>query len=357
MSAVTAADAVPLDALLDSAGADEPVFPERQIAALEDQGHLAVNARAGERPPADVELDLVRRVSAAHGGAGRILDGHLNAVERLAVAGPPALRDSELDLVRQGRLRAGVWGADPRPGEGDPARVARAGSALVLRGVKTFCSGAGGLHRALVLARPDVDGDAPIGPPVAVWVDLRGTVEIDEGWYRGGGLRSSVSHRVVFHDTPVLAVLGEPGWLSALPWFARDALRTSATWAGLVDAAAAAAQRELAARPRRGELEHLAAGRIRAEQATVGLWQQRAIAAMDDGDPAQLRVVSLHARAAIAAAATRLLDEAVRACGSHPLATGGDLDRIRRDLDVFLLQHRLDPLLARDGAAALDDGT
>lgn len=352
MSALAAA--APLEALLDGSGADDPVFPESLIAALERHGHLAVNAQPGDRPPATVELDLVRRVSAVHGGAGRILDGHLNAVERLAVAGPPALRDSELDLVCAGRLRAGVWGADPRPGEGTPARVMRVDGTLVLRGVKTFCSGAGGLQRALVLARPEADGDVPA--PVAAWVDLHTTVEVDETWYRGAGLRSSVSHRVVFHDTPVLAVLGEPGWLSALPWFARDALRTSATWAGLVDAAAAAALRELAARPRRGDLEHLAAGRIRTEQATVDLWQHRAAAAMDEGDPAVLRAVSVQARAATAAAAVRLLDEATRACGSHPLATGGALDRARRDLDVFLLQHRLDPLVARDGAAALEDG-
>jgi len=350
------ATAIPLDVLLDGSGADDPVFPESLIGALERQGHLAVNAQRGDRPPAADELGLVRRVSAAHGGAGRILDGHLNAVERLAVAGPPALRDSELELVRDGRLRAGVWGADQRPGEGVPAHVVRAGGALVLRGVKTFCSEAGGLHRALVLARMDPEGAAPATAPVSVWVDLRDTVEVDGTWYRGAGLRSSVSHRVVFHDTPVLAVLGEPGWLTALPWFARDALRTSATWAGLVDAAAAAALRELAARPRRGDLEHLAAGRIRTEQATVALWQERAAAAMDDGDPAELRAVSVQARAATAAAARRLLDEATRACGSHPLATGGELDRVRRDLDVFLLQHRLDPLLARDGAAALEDG-
>ena len=45
-----------------------------------------------------------------------------------------------------------------------------------------------------------------------------------------------------------------------------------------------------------------------------------------------------------------LLDEAARACGSHPFATGGDLDRARRDLELFLLQHRLDPVLARAGA-------
>jgi len=331
-------------------------FPEAGMAELEAAGLLASNAVPGpDRPPAAVELSLVRLVSAADGGLGRILDGHLNAVERLAVAAPPALRDRELALVREGRLRAGVWGGAPRPGEGPPAEVVRDGDGLVLRGVKTFCSGAGGLDRAMVLARVGEDtGLVPSDAPISVWVDLGENVEVDETWYRGAGLRASVSHRVVFHDTPVLAVLGEPGWIGALPWFARDALRTSATWAGLVDAAADAALTELANRPARGDLEALAAGRIRAEQATVDAWQERAAAVMDGGDPDALRATSLHARAAISAAAMRLLDEAARACGSHPFATGGRLDRVRGDLEVFLLQHRLDPMLARDGAAALE---
>jgi alkylation response protein AidB-like acyl-CoA dehydrogenase len=233
--------------------------------------------------------------------------------------------------------------------------ITRDDGTSVLRGVKTFCSGAGGLDRALVLARvTEPDGGERPGPPTAVWVALtHETATVDETWFAGAGLRSSVSHRVTFHDAPVLAVLGEPGWISAQPWFSRDALRTSATWAGIVDAAAEAALTELRARPSTGELEALAAGRVRTEQATVDLWQRRAADAMDAGDPQELRTASVQARAAIAAAATRLLDEAARACGSHPFATGGPLERARRDLEVFLLQHRLDPLVARDGAQAL----
>ena len=67
----------------------------------------------------------------------------------------------------------------------------------------------------------------------------------------------------------------------------------------------------------------------------------------------RLPAVALNARVAIAAACRELLDEAARACGSRPFARGGRLDRARRDLEVFLLQHRLDPMLARAGAAAI----
>ncbi|HEY3726969.1 MAG TPA: hypothetical protein VGL51_07340 [Solirubrobacteraceae bacterium] len=324
-----------------------PAFPEDAFAALERAGATAFNAFAGpRRPPASEELDLVRRVARADGSVGRIFDGHLNAAERIAVQAPDDVRDRELEAFAAGELRGGVWGGDPVPGEGDPARVVRG---RVLRGVKTFCSGAGGLHRALVLARNERGG-----PPVLVWINLNErSVEVDESWYRAHGLRASVSHRVIFHDAPILAQLGPPGGISAQPWFARDALRTAASWVGMADTAVYAALSELAARPARGPVEALAVGRILTAQATLDAWLSVAADAMD-GRRDDLPAIALHGRAAIYVACRTLLDEAARACGSRPFARAGDLDRARRDLELFLLQHRLDPLLARAGEAALE---
>ncbi len=328
-----------------------PPFPEEPVALLGLVKALAWSARAGEtRPPAAAELDLVRQVARADGSVGRIFDGHLNAVERLAVQGPRELRDRELAAVRAGRLRAGVWGGDPVPGEGPPAAVLPAGDGAVLRGVKTFCSGAGGIDRALVLARAPGGG-----PPLAVWIDVADPerVEIDTSWYRSYGLRASVSHRVVFHDAPVLAQFGGPGALAEQPWFGRDALRTASSWAGMADTATDGALAELAARPEPGSLEGLAVGRILTAQRTIGLWLDAGARAMDTGE--DLATIALQARVGIAAACRTLLDEAARACGSRPFAQGSALDRARRDLEVFLLQHRLEPQLARLGLKALSE--
>jgi alkylation response protein AidB-like acyl-CoA dehydrogenase len=222
----------------------------------------------------------------------------------------------------------------------------------VLRGVKTFCSGAGGVDRALVLAR---SGEG--SPPVSAWIDVSDArrVEVDESWYRSRGLVASVSHRVVFHDAPVLARLGEPGAIAAQPWFGRDALRTAASWAGMADTAVRGALDSLAERGGQGEvsqLEALAAGRILTHQRTIDAWLAQAARAMD-GRAADIGDVALHARVAIADACRQLLDDAARACGSRPFARAETLDRARRDLELFLLQHRLDPMLARAGEGAI----
>jgi alkylation response protein AidB-like acyl-CoA dehydrogenase len=77
-----------------------------------------------------------------------------------------------------------------------------------LIGVKTFCSGATGLDRALVLARGPIQR-----PPLLAYVDLSEGVKVDTTWFKAAGMRASESHRVVFEGAPVLAVLGEPGEL------------------------------------------------------------------------------------------------------------------------------------------------
>ena len=309
-----------------------PAFPDDAIGALEQAGVLAAGL------PFSEQLTVVRDVARADAAVARIVDGHLNAVERLAVHAEDPLRERELTAVAEERLRLGVWGADPRPGEGEPARIRDGG----LHGVKTFCSGAGGLQRAIVLA-----GDR------LAYVDLTEGTLVDPGWFAGAGMRASVSHRVVFDGAPVLAVLGAPGAIAQEPWFARDAVRTAATWAGAADAAADEAVRLLATRPEPTELERLAAGRIRAEQGTIGLWLAEGGRRGDAGT--LRREDSAYLRHVIATAASRLLDEAARACGSHPFTTGGGLDRARRDIELFTLQHRLDPIVARAGAAALEE--
>ncbi len=68
----------------------------------------------------------------------------------------------------------------------------------------------------------------------------------------------------------------------------------------------------------------------------------------------KLPALSIHLRDAVSQAAVTVLDEAGRACGSRPFARGTALDRARRDLELLLLQHRLDPLVARRGHQAID---
>jgi hypothetical protein len=190
------------------------------------------------------------------------------------------------------------------------------------------------------------------GPPHLCLVEIDASVEVDRTWFAAGGLRASESHRVVFHDTPVRALLGERGELGREPWFSRDALRTTASWAGMADAAADDAITDLAARRRGEDLSRLAAGRISAARGTIDAWFAVAANAAEAEEP--LRGLSIRLRAEVIGAIRTILEEAAAACGSRPFALGSPLDRARRDLELFTLQHRIDPMLAAEGRKLLE---
>jgi alkylation response protein AidB-like acyl-CoA dehydrogenase len=349
-----------------AAGAEQldadPRFPREAFDALAAAG---VTQLAADRARCDLlfEAALVRAVAGADASVARILDGHFNGVERLAMLADGELRERELASVARGELLLGVWGADPAPGEGPPARIERgAGGELVLRGVKTFCSGAGGVQRALVIARDEHDERR------VAYVGSEFGVVVDRSWYRASGLRASESHRVEFHDVPLLAMLGGSDEIMREPWFSRDAVRTSATWAGIADRILDATVAALAGREP-DELRLHALGAMRVAGSSIDRWLEHALARLDEAGgeawplarapqlaertPESWRSLAAECRLALSAAARSIAGEAVRVAGSRELVVGGPLDRARRDLDLFLLQHRLDPKLVELGAQTL----
>jgi alkylation response protein AidB-like acyl-CoA dehydrogenase len=323
-----------------------PRFPRESFDLLRGAGILQ---RPGERERCDLgwEIAVVRSVAAADASTARILDGHLNGAERLALCAAEELRSQELGGVARGELLIGVWGADPGPGEGPPARIEQAGpGGLVLRGVKTFCSGAGGVQRALVVAR-DEDGARRLA-----YVDVTRGTWVDRSWYVASGLRSSESHRVEFRDAPVLALLGDEDELLREPWLARDSVRSAATWAGLADCILRETVSTIGDSDDQVRLH--AVGGMRVAQGTIDRWLEHSARGLEDTkDGEAARALAGECRVALAGAARLIAAEAARVCGSRALVGGGTLDRARRDLDLFLLQHRLDPKLVEIGARAL----
>jgi alkylation response protein AidB-like acyl-CoA dehydrogenase len=326
----------------------QPRFPTENIDSLRAAGVLQF---AGERARCGLseEISLVRAVARSDGSTARILDGHFNAVERVSLAADGELRERELDAVRRGELLLGVWGADPAPDEGIPASIETdAHGSPVLRGVKTFCSGAGGVQRALVLARE------PSGARRVAYIDTGSGLQIDRSWYRASGLRASESHRVEFRNTPIIALLGGADELTREPYFSRDAVRTAATWAGLSDSIFDATVAELRAMEPDDVRAH-GVGRMQVARSAIDCWLEHA--AIELGEPvlsSAPATVAIECRVAIAQAAREIAGLAAQLCGSRALISGAVLDRARRDVDLFLLQHRLDARLVGLGRAAIE---
>jgi hypothetical protein len=151
----------------------------------------------------------------------------------------------------------------------------------------------------------------------------------------------------------VLALLGGENELARQPFFARDGVRTAATWAGIADGIFVAAASALGERePDAHQLSAL--GRMRVARGTIDRWLEHAEARLEDEEVADPAGLATACRAAIIQASRTIAEEAAQACGSRSLIVGGELDRGRRDLDLFVLQHRLEPQLAKLGRSTLD---
>lgn len=319
---------------------------EESWAALAARGWL----RASALPTREAELAAVRETAASGVGAGRVFDGHRNALERLLVHRPQDVPAAVRDDAAEGGLALGVWGADPGPEDGTPAVFDEA--AMTVSGVKTFCSGAGALDLAIVLVRR-----APDAPPtLPVLVELRDQrrVEIDRTWFASAALRESHSHRVTFDGASVVAVLGDEGTLSAEPWISGDALRSTAVWAGAADAIIA----RLARHPPRDVVAAERLGRAVAIGATVDAWLEFARTAVEQahagGASPWSAVASL--RLELTERLRCLLRLAAEHEGSRGLVTDAPLIEARAGLDVLLLQHRLGPTAQRLAASAPSGG-
>jgi hypothetical protein len=295
------------------------------------------------------EWELVRAVAQADGSVGRIVDGHYNAWSASTLLADEPLRSTHLEEVAAGRRWLGS-GAPTRPRRGR-ARARRAhGDDLRLEGVKTFCSGAGGLHGALVVAN---DRDARR----VAYVDLSEGVEIDRAWFAAvwdcARPRATSSGSVARGSTHCSAA---PTSCCATP--GSGVMPSAPPRPGPASPTPPAPPRSRRSRPARWPATTSppwpSAGSTPTRRPST-MWLAEAGPAR--GTPTRGRdaqPVGAPARGGRAGPRRRSSTRRCAPPGSRPLARGGALDRAARDLRIFLLQHRLDPLLVRAGREAVD---
>ena len=215
-------------------------FPKSRRAARSARG-ARLQRRAGPtRPPAAAELELVRAVARADGSVGRIFDGHLNAVERLAVQGPAELRDRELAAVHAGRCAPASGAAIPFPARARRPRSSRSTAARCCAGSRRSAPGAGGLRpRAGPRPRP---GRAARRSRSGSTSPTAGASRSTRLVPRARPARLGLAPRGVPRRAGARPLRRARGALPSSRGSARDALRTAASWAGMADTARATAR-------------------------------------------------------------------------------------------------------------------
>ena len=326
-------------------------FPEQDIQALRELGVLLapLPVRLGgfgagtEAAGADLLIGLLNALGQGNLALGRLFEAHVNALQLIAAYGGPAQVERAAADVRNGHL-FGLWVTDAVAG----------GLTLdggTLRGSKGPCSGAGNVTRAVVtvstttgtrLAMVDVGASITVEP-------MRGVLQ---------GMRAATNGIVHFDGAALSpdALIGQPGDYLREPYLSCGAWRTTAVTSGGLDALIAATGSQLV---RKGHQDALLQqdrfGRMLIAQETARLWTMAAAHRAESGRGSvadRVAYVNL-ARIAVEAACLDAMRLAQRALGLAAFVRPNPVERVLRDLAVYLRQPAPDAVLTEAAYHAL----
>ncbi len=309
------------------------------VAARETIAQLAKLNASGELDlPLPGHGETWRRWSSLHRwgrrdlALARLAEGHTDACAILAEAGRRPVPDA-LYGVWAARSGPGIWLVD--------------GS---LSGTVRFCSGAGGLDRALVVA------DSDPGTQLIEVVLSDGRVRPVPGSWQPLGMAASDSADVQFTGLPVdrSDLIGPPGFYTGRVGFWRGGAGVATVWLGGAAGVLDAAHGWFADHPPDDhQLAHLGALHVAAAGAEALL--EKTAAAIDEDPTSTHRPGVVAARAASEHTARVTVDVAPRLFGSTGLCRDGRISQQLADLTVFIRQHHGERELAAIGRHRLDD--
>ncbi len=369
------------DALVDAAraaaveiaamAADRDVdgcFPADEMAILRRAGLLAAplpDALGGSDLGGRGSRHALYRVLALVGGGslpvGRLFEGHVNALELVRAFGTSEQLARAADDVHDGHV-FGVWNTQAA---GGVELHETAGGGVRMAGAKTFCSGASEVMAAgYATTRPVVTG-ALIRPDgtdagwqmAVVSLDGHAARVAPDSWL-AAGMHASVSGRTDFTDLhlPADALVGAPGDYFREPGFNGGAVRFAAVHAGGARALLDAAVAFLRETGRTGDPHQRARiGRAAIACESADLWLLGAARLRESGADAESE--SAYAgmvRTAVERVCLDVMEAVDRAVGARGLMQPSAIERIGRDLRLYLRQPAPDAVLDAVGAAVLD---
>lgn len=317
-------------------------YPADRIAELARAGALAGFVTLPDRA-AVASLDTaLRLVGGADLSLGRIWEGHVNAVQLVHAYGDAEQRDALARDLAADKV-FGVWNTEPAPGM---AIEAAGPGRWRLRGGKSFATGAGRIDRVLITAR-DADGAKRM-----VLVDIAGTAErADASGWRVRGMRGTVSGLFDFEGMEVgdAALIGGAGDYEREPRFSAGAWRFCAVQLGAGQALVRHLRDHLVASGKSDDpLHRVRFGAALAPVRSAGCWVGRAADLAERADADAVSFV-LTTRGVVEDACMAAMEAAARSVGTGAFFEESRIDRITRDLGLYLRQPFPDQ--ARDRAA------
>lgn len=274
---------------------------------------------------------------------GRLYEGHVNALLLIDTHGSEAQRQACARDAAAGRL-FGVWNT----GE---VRLERTASGVRMRGAQVFCSGAGDVDRPLVNGPLEDEG----WQMALVPMERVGARVVDGSW-RAQGMRASRSGKVDFEgvELPVDALVGAPDAYHGEPDFNGGAIRFAAVQLGGAHALVDACRSYLTHLDRTGDAhQRERMGRMAIGLETGYLWLGGAARLLESDAPTADQVAYVQmARTAVERVCLDVLEMVDRSVGARGLLPPSPVERIGRDLRLYLRQPASDAVVTAAGAHA-----
>ncbi len=332
----------------------EGACPDQELAALNENGLLGASVPrefggAGLGTDDGSTLALLQtlwHIGRGNLSVGRLFEGHVNALQLVSWFGSKSQKERLFADALSGHL-FGVWNTQA----GNGVSFGREQNGWKMSGSKTFCSG------APRVSRPVVTGELN-GWQMAVVPMERVEVAFDSSWWRPLGMRASASFATDFSG----AILGDEDLLGdandyyAQPAFSGGAIRFCAVQLGgaasLFENVRAFLNEtnrteDLFGRARIGQMAAKVQSGWQWLQSASEMWEARA-------DAAQMVAFAAMMRVATEEICNATLEMAERSVGARGLMRPGAIERISRDLTMYLKQPHLDEIPVRVGKFALE---
>lgn len=325
-----------------------PVFPidsmrclvsaglHRDFAGLASGGTSFADASQRQ----DALFDVLRIVGRADLSVGRLFEGHVNALLLHEWYGSSAQKDQLAGHLEEGQFY-GVWATEPAPGV---TMTPLDYGGFELNGEKSFASGAGGLEYAVVTARP-LDGSRRL---VIVPANDGERTDLSDWRVRGMRASNSGSYDLTGVQVSDTDLIGRPGDYDLEPRFTTGAWRFAAVQLGGIEALVTETRQAMGESARSDPLQRAKFAKCVVAARTAYLWVRECAgrAAIEDPNgPAFARLM----RGVVERAGLDVMELAARIVGTRSAKDGQRVDKITRDLSLYLRQ--AGPDNARDQAA------
>ena len=291
-------------------------------------------------------FDALRKLGQVSLPAARLFEGHMNAVKLVHLYASDELARDVYETVQTGTL-LGVWGAD-MPGE--PLTLERSGDAVALSGAKQYCSGLGMVGLAIVTG-------TLAGEQRLVILPVTDADRMDAESWSMSAMRATLSGSYRFDGLTVHAdrLLGAAGDYQTEPYFEGGIWRYCAAHLGAAEALYAAMRSALVESGRaEAPMQTLRLVQAAIALETARLWIRRAAEEIEaDEAPPRKAVLALLAREVTRQSCDDVLSSVEQALGMAAHDGASAIDRMRRDLRLYLCQAAPDAKLTRAAGGLL----